>query len=184
MNIQIMGQIKFSDNGIIRIPIVALDEVVYIDYPVSDITSENCENFLNSTTPYCAKDISNPPKLSVWIFKGKCVKVENQIYESDEEVKLNVMNIVFRHEKKYKNMKQQVEAFNNLDNTKNAQRERIPESVRLFVWQRDEGKCVKCGSREKLEFDHIIPVAKGGSNSERNIQLLCENCNRQKGANI
>lgn len=179
-----MGQIKFSENGIIRIPIVALDEVVYIDYPVSDITSGNWENFLNSTTPYCAKDISNPPKLSVWIFKGKCVKVENQIHESDEEVKLNVMNIVFRHEKKYENMRRQVDAYNNFEKILESKREKISESVRLYVWQRDEGKCIKCGSTEKLEFDHIIPVAKGGSNTERNIQLLCENCNRQKGANI
>jgi len=37
---------------------------------------------------------------------------------------------------------------------------------------------------EKLEYDHIIPVSKGGSNTERNIQLLCEKCNRQKSATI
>jgi len=59
-------------------------------------------------------------------------------------------------------------------------REPIPESVRFAVWRRDEGKCTKCGSREKLEFDHIIPVSKGGNTSERNIQILCEHCNREK----
>jgi 5-methylcytosine-specific restriction endonuclease McrA len=32
-------------------------------------------------------------------------------------------------------------------------REPIPESVRHEVWRRDEGRCVDCGSREKLEFD-------------------------------
>lgn len=52
------------------------------------------------------------------------------------------------------------------------------------VWNRDGGKCVKCGSPEKLEFDHIIPFSKGGSNGYRNIQLLCENCNRAKSNNI
>ncbi len=51
-------------------------------------------------------------------------------------------------------------------------REPIPESARLFVWQRDQGQCVKCGSRERLEFDHIIPLAAGGGSSERNLQLL------------
>jgi 5-methylcytosine-specific restriction endonuclease McrA len=52
------------------------------------------------------------------------------------------------------------------------------------VWQRDQGQCVQCGSREKLEFDHIIPVAEGGSSTERNVQLLCEACNRRKGKSV
>jgi Holliday junction resolvasome RuvABC ATP-dependent DNA helicase subunit len=60
----------------------------------------------------------------------------------------------------------------------------IPSSVRREVWRRDEGKCVKCGSREKLEYDHIIPVSKGGSYTARNIELLCESCNRAKSGSI
>lgn len=64
------------------------------------------------------------------------------------------------------------------------EREHIPSAVRREVWRRDQGRCVNCGSREKLEFDHIIPVAKGGSNTARNIELLCESCNRSKGAAI
>ena len=60
----------------------------------------------------------------------------------------------------------------------------IPSSVRMEVWRRDGGKCVKCGSREKLEYDHIIPISKGGSNTARNIELLCEKCNRTKRDSI
>src|SRR5437660_12220301 len=52
-----------------------------------------------------------------------------------------------------------------------------PCHVRLFVWQRDGGKWVLCGKQERLEYDHVIPVAEGGSNTERNIQLLCDTCN-------
>ena len=63
-------------------------------------------------------------------------------------------------------------------------REPIPDEVKMFVWQRDGGRCAKCGSQEKLEYDHIIPISKGGSNTARNIQILCENCNRSKSANI
>lgn len=61
---------------------------------------------------------------------------------------------------------------------------RIPQDVKDAVWRRDEGKCVECGSNEDLEFDHIIPHSRGGANTYRNIQLLCEKCNRQKSAKI
>lgn len=60
----------------------------------------------------------------------------------------------------------------------------IPLNVRDEVWRRDQGKCVNCGSREKLAFDHIIPISKGGSNTARNIELLCEKCNRSKSDRI
>lgn len=61
-------------------------------------------------------------------------------------------------------------------------REAIADEVKAFVWNRDGGCCVKCGGRERLEFDHIIPVSMGGANTARNLQLLCEPCNRAKGA--
>jgi hypothetical protein len=63
-------------------------------------------------------------------------------------------------------------------------RRALPERVRHEVWRRDEGRCVDCGSRERLEFDHIIPVSQGGSNTARNVELRCEICNGRKGARI
>jgi len=63
-------------------------------------------------------------------------------------------------------------------------RQAIPESVRHEVWKRDEGRCFDRDSRENLEFDHIIPVSRGGSNTARNIELRCESCNRRKAAKI
>jgi hypothetical protein len=63
-------------------------------------------------------------------------------------------------------------------------REAIPERVRHEVWRRDRGTCVECGSRARLEFDHIIPVSRGGSSTPRNLELRCEPCNRGKGARI
>jgi hypothetical protein len=99
---------------------------------------------------------------------------------------LRVKHRLMREEQSFARMRREVEAFENMEAIEHsgAAREPIAESVRLFVWQRDKGQCVKCGARERLEFDHVIPVVKGGSSTERNVQLLCESCNRSKGAEI
>jgi hypothetical protein len=67
---------------------------------------------------------------------------------------------------------------------KSDSRQPIPDDIKMFVWQRDNGRCVKCGSNKSLEFDHIIPFSQGGSNTARNLQILCETCNRSKGGNL
>ena len=60
----------------------------------------------------------------------------------------------------------------------------IPQEVKLAVWQRDQGRCVQCGAMSYLEYDHIIPHSKGGANTVGNVQLLCRQCNLQKGDRI
>lgn len=63
-------------------------------------------------------------------------------------------------------------------------RESIPTHVKIEVWNRDKERCVKCSSNTNLEFDHVIPVSKGGANTTKNLQLLCMNCNRKKSNKI
>jgi HNH endonuclease len=60
-------------------------------------------------------------------------------------------------------------------------REPIPEDVQRLVFRRDEGRCQQCGSKELLQFDHVIPFSMSGSNEPENLQLLCSRCNREKG---
>ena len=60
----------------------------------------------------------------------------------------------------------------------------IPREIRQRIWQRYGGQCADCGANQYLEFDHIVPVARGGSNSEANVQLLCRNCNQKKSDRI
>jgi len=56
----------------------------------------------------------------------------------------------------------------------------ISDVVKRAVWERDCGKCRACKSTEKLEYDHVIPVSKGGESSTYNLQLLCRSCSRKK----
>lgn len=51
------------------------------------------------------------------------------------------------------------------------------EEMRLFF-----GECVKCGNKEDLVKDHIIPIYQGGSDGLDNLQPLCRKCNASKGA--
>jgi 5-methylcytosine-specific restriction endonuclease McrA len=65
----------------------------------------------------------------------------------------------------------------------------IRRSTRVKIMARDSFRCVFCGRSPdedgvKLEVDHIVPVAKGGSRHENNLQTLCYDCNRGKGAKI
>ena len=59
-------------------------------------------------------------------------------------------------------------------------REVISDDIRHFVWIRDKGACLKCGSNGDLQFDHIIPHSLGGNSEPANLQLLCGSCNRKK----
>lgn len=40
--------------------------------------------------------------------------------------------------------------------------------------------CVRCGATEALTLDHIIPRVYGGSNEQRNFQILCLPCHQLK----
>ncbi len=57
----------------------------------------------------------------------------------------------------------------------------IPSEVKLAVWKRDKGQCVKCQSKDNLHFDHDLPFSKGGTSlMVENIQLLCARHNLEK----
>lgn len=104
--------------------------------------------------------------------------------ESPESVQQTILDMAnaYRHcvEKEVSNYKPLETREQQTVRDDDSDRRRISQYVMDRVWRRDGGRCVACGSQENLEFDHIIPFSKGGSNSYRNIQLLCERCNREK----
>jgi HNH endonuclease len=58
-----------------------------------------------------------------------------------------------------------------------------PREVMLKVVRRDGQICRSCGrsvTDDQVEFDHIIPISRGGTTSTENLRLLCRTCNRKK----
>lgn len=52
----------------------------------------------------------------------------------------------------------------------------------LMILDRFGNQCLACGSKEKIEKDHIKPVSIGGDNGKGNLQPLCRSCNARKHA--
>lgn len=68
----------------------------------------------------------------------------------------------------------------------------IPQWAKRAVFYRDRGMCSFCFSdlsglittQPNKHYDHIVPLAKGGLNDITNLQLLCGECNLQKGSSL
>lgn len=60
-------------------------------------------------------------------------------------------------------------------------------TTQVRVVRRDNYTCQHCGKHLRdfeVEFDHIIPISRGGSSEEHNIRLTCFACNREKGDSV
>ncbi len=68
----------------------------------------------------------------------------------------------------------------------------IPAWAEKAVFFRDRGICTNCATDlsgllsvgYSQHLDHIVPLAQGGVNDVTNLQLLCGQCNLEKGANF
>lgn len=49
----------------------------------------------------------------------------------------------------------------------------IPQKVKTAVWERDNHKCIVCGSIYASPCCHIVRRSKGGKGIEENIVTLC-----------
>jgi 5-methylcytosine-specific restriction endonuclease McrA len=49
------------------------------------------------------------------------------------------------------------------------------EMARLYA-----SSCAECGSTERIEADHVVPISRGGHHSIGNLQPLCRSCNASK----
>jgi hypothetical protein len=143
--------------------------------------------FLGGSTPdYTA--YAGPRPTPLVYFRDRLFMSERPTVRNSEraEVVLRVKKAVYKEEAELSNLRAAVanlEAAIEFQESR-PRRDPIPEDVKLLVWARDGGCCIRCGSKQELHFDHIIPVAKGGGNSAKNIQLLCQTCNLKKSDRI
>jgi len=67
----------------------------------------------------------------------------------------------------------------------------IPAAIKRAVWERDGGRCTfsgesghRCEARDRLEFDHVQPVARGGVTSVAGIRLRCRAHNQYEAERV
>ncbi|MGI8801422.1 MAG: HNH endonuclease [Solirubrobacteraceae bacterium] len=111
-----------------------------------------------------------------WWFRGRFWWEDDGLGEED------VMALVLERERRLERRLDRARA--SMAGELEVARQGIPLAVKRAVWERCGGRCAECGSGSVLEFDHVIPLAMGGSDGERNLQLLCADCNRSKGASL
>jgi len=64
-------------------------------------------------------------------------------------------------------------------------RNRIPAGQRFRILERDGFRCRYCGHgppEAKLHVDHVVALAHGGVDDDKNLVTACEECNLGKGA--
>ena len=92
--------------------------------------------------------------ITAWAFQGR-------VYEADADLEADdVAALALEGENKKRLRLEKAKALQamteQLDDRN--RRQPIPQDIKMFVWQRDHGRCGQCGSQRELEFDHIIPL--------------------------
>ena len=145
------------------------------------------------------------------IFKKKLNLIEKRVFNSllltpltsySLEVTLTLTNIngAFRNSKSlvfsYDVITSTIERLNNKngdryldseiwDSICRVERGKVSNKMRFAVYQRDGYRCRRCGnSSDRLEVDHIFPIAKGGKTNFDNLQTLCHRCNLMKSDTV
>lgn len=94
-----------------------------------------------------------------------------------------ILASVYSWQSEHKHLVNQYKKKNGL-----SRRSAFAGSIDMAAWakklKRLGGRCQLCGSTERISIDHILPIAKGGSNEIRNLQPLCIPCNCRKNAKI
>ncbi len=113
-----------------------------------------------------------------WLF-------EDRLYWEDDQLDAeDVLALIRDRERRQQRKLERAHAAMAANAAGVPRREAIPRDVRLAVFERDGGRCVECGSNFDIQYDHVIPFSMGGASTVENLQILCADCNRLKGASL
>lgn len=176
-----------ENNGVAQILPVALEPFLSLEEHKRSSQTPICCGFLEVGQSHAPRGFEQDNAQRVWIYRDAVYLSERVPKPSEiEEVVLRIKSLHFQDDEALKRLKEQVANFEAVEGYlgPDPTRQPIPDDVKLLVWARDGGACVKCGSRSELQFDHIIPLSRGGGDHADNIQLLCRSCNLKKGPRL
>ena len=73
-----------------------------------------------------------------------------------------------------------LEKISNVEDQVKVKRKQFSQTERMVIYNKTKGRCAICGKFvpfDEFTIDHIIPLAKGGSNELGNLQCACKTCN-------
>ncbi len=112
-----------------------------------------------------------------WKNKEKKYAYRKEYYQKNKAKELEDKKLYFS---KYPERRRQAEAKRKALKLKNA----VGDVSYSYIMERDKMTCHICGkkvNKDELNFDHVIPLSKGGLHSNENIKVSHAFCNMNKG---
>ena len=81
------------------------------------------------------------------------------------------------------------EAQRPLKNARQSIRNRVVQGKKFLLDAKQIARiyskpCYRCGTKENISLDHVIPISRGGNHSIGNLMPLCRPCNSSKGKKL
>ena len=118
-----------------------------------------------------------------WFYKKYILWVNRNCISQDDHryINLKVEEFVLYGNEEFQRLKDKLNRIKELTSPRGNKRNNIKDEILSFILKRDREECVACGSKDNLQFDHILPLSKGGSDEPENLRVLCRSCNLSRG---
>lgn len=150
----------------------------YADHFLSAADVINLDSYSELTLPH-AKKLHR-----LWCKSSDLFLVNRPCRSKDDfdYIRLKVEEYILEKSDEYAELERKVERLKALaEREQNFERNYPTDAVLAYVLKRDNEQCVICNSKEKLQFDHILPKSRGGNDEPENLRVLCRTCNLRRG---